>query len=67
MGRQRWESTTPAGPYIDRTPQPFGDGPPDPKIRLSDTGCRITRRCTGWWSIASGCRATSIPPISPVI
>src|SRR5437870_4077411 len=29
--RQR-ESAAPVEPYFDRTPQPFGDGPPDPLV-----------------------------------
>jgi hypothetical protein len=30
MSDQRRESAAPVEPYFDRTPQPFGDGPPEP-------------------------------------
>jgi hypothetical protein len=32
MTDQRRESAAPVEPYFDRTPQPFGDGPPDPLV-----------------------------------
>jgi CubicO group peptidase (beta-lactamase class C family) len=32
MSDQRRESAAPIEPYFDRTPQPFGDGPPDPLV-----------------------------------
>ena len=32
MSDQRQESAAPIEPYFDRTPQPFGDGPPDPLV-----------------------------------
>ena len=32
MSDQRRESAAPGEPYFDRTPQPFGDGPPDPLV-----------------------------------
>ncbi len=32
MSDQRRESAVPVEPYFDRTPQPFGDGPPDPLV-----------------------------------
>jgi hypothetical protein len=32
MSDQRRESAAPVEPYFDRTPQPFGDGPPDPLV-----------------------------------
>jgi hypothetical protein len=32
MSDQRRESVAPVEPYFDRTPQPLGDGPPDPLI-----------------------------------
>ena len=32
MSDQQRESAVPVEPYFDRTPQPFGDGPPDPLV-----------------------------------
>ena len=32
MSDQRQESTAPVELYFDRTPQPFGDGPADPRV-----------------------------------
>lgn len=32
MSEQRRELAAPLEPYFDRTPQPFGDGPPDPVV-----------------------------------
>ena len=32
MSDQQRESAAPVEPYFDRTPQPFGDGPPDPLV-----------------------------------
>ena len=32
MSDQRRQSAAPVEPYFDRTPQPFGDGPPDPLV-----------------------------------
>src|SRR5262245_31503048 len=32
MSDQHRESAAPVEPYFDRTPQPFGDGPPDPLV-----------------------------------
>jgi hypothetical protein len=32
MSDQRRESETTLEPYFDRTPQPFGDGLPDPLV-----------------------------------
>jgi len=32
MSDQRRESAAPVEPYFDRTPQPFGDVPPDPLV-----------------------------------
>src|SRR5207253_7527318 len=32
MSDQHRKSVAPVEPYFDRTPQPFGDGPPDPLV-----------------------------------
>ena len=44
MRDQRRESGAPVEPYFDRTPQPFGDGPPDPMVY--DTSPRMLRQRT---------------------
>ena len=44
MRHQRGESAAPVEPYFDRTPQPFGDGPPDPPVY--DASPRMLRQRT---------------------
>jgi hypothetical protein len=44
MRDQRRESGAPVEPYFDRTPQPFGDGPPDPLVY--DASPRMLRQRT---------------------
>lgn len=44
MSDQRRESAAPVEPYFDRTPQPFGDGPPDPLVY--DASPRMLRQRT---------------------
>jgi hypothetical protein len=44
MSDQRRESAVPVEPYFDRTPQPFGDGPPDPLVY--DASPRMLRQRT---------------------
>jgi len=44
MSDQRRESATPVEPYFDRTPQPFGDGLPDPLVY--DASPRMLRQRT---------------------
>ena len=44
MSDQRRESAAPAEPYFDRTPQPFGDDPPDPLVY--DASPRMLRQRT---------------------
>src|SRR6516165_6802116 len=44
MRHQRRESGAPVEPYFDRTPQPFGDGPPDPLVY--DASPRMLRQRT---------------------
>jgi len=44
MRDQRGESAAPVEPYFDRTPQPFGDGPPDPLVY--DASPRMLRQRT---------------------
>jgi hypothetical protein len=44
MSDRRQESATPVEPYFDRTPQPFGDGPPDPLVY--DASPRMLRQRT---------------------
>jgi len=44
MSEQRRESAAPAEPYFDRTPQPFGDGLPDPLVY--DASPRMVRQRT---------------------
>ena len=44
MSDQRREAAAPVEPYFDRTPQPFGDGPPDPLVY--DASPRMLRQRT---------------------
>src|SRR5438132_13980637 len=44
MSNQRRESAAPVEPYFDCTPQPFGDGPPDPLVY--DASPRMLRQRT---------------------
>jgi hypothetical protein len=44
MSGQNRESAAPVEPYFDRTPQPFGDGPPDPLVH--DASPRALRQRT---------------------
>src|SRR6516225_9682932 len=44
MRDQRRESGAPVEPYFDRTPRPFGDGPPDPLVY--DASPRMLRQRT---------------------
>ena len=44
MSDPRRESAAPVEPYFDRTPQPFGDGPPDPLVY--DASPRMLRQRT---------------------
>jgi hypothetical protein len=44
MSDQRRDSAAPVEPYFDRTPQPFGDGPPDPLVY--DASPRMLRQRT---------------------
>ncbi len=44
MSNQRRESAAPVEPYFDRTPQPFGDAPPDPLVY--DASPRMLRQRT---------------------
>jgi len=44
MSDHRRESAAPVEPYFDRTPQPFGDGPPDPLVY--DASPRMLRQRT---------------------
>jgi hypothetical protein len=44
MSNQRRDSAAPVEPYFDRTPQPFGDGPPD--LLVYDASPRTLRQRT---------------------
>ena len=60
MTGQHRESATAVEPYFDRTPQPFGNGPPDPLVY--DASPRCQRLTSSAFSIAIVVTDGAFPP-----